>query len=415
MLIFQSFTSDCNPATRSRGLSRQVKRSWPTQLLGKTCLPMIYGFLALYFSAVCYAVPRQPSQQSQLSQLSQSAEDANLLRQDTDETGGQSVTPDQAAAEKVVAMISVLAPYRAEETLEGELRVFGTPTMDAICSRWGEGLNRVHPNLKIELSSVKGKKILQELVNHPRGVAMFAHPLKAEEIELLRQQGLKSPQQFEVGVQALGVFVHDSNPMTTISQQQFLKIFSSAEMNESGELVIPQISGEQETCDWTQVTWGDLGIFGEWQNKKIHLACRDEVSGTQIFLRERLLGGIPIRQPKTRLNSSAEVLAMIADDPQAVGLSNLRSRQVGARALQLFDGDQVIPCHDYSILVGQYPLVRKVTLVIDDDPENSQTLPAREFVKFALSQQGQRETILAGFFPVEPEITKAQLHRLERK
>jgi phosphate transport system substrate-binding protein len=320
---------------------------------------------------------------------------------------------DQAAAEKVVALISSLTPYRNQSPLEGDLKVFGTPTMDAIASRWSEGLSRVCSELNIQLSNVKGKQILQELQNHPDGVAMLAHPLKPEELQQLREQGLKSPRQVEVGVQALGIFVHESNPLTRISQQQFFKIFSSAELNKQGELVIPQISGEQDVCDWTQVTWGDLGVGGLWQEKKIHLACRDEISGTDIFLRERLLGGMPPRVPKVRFSSSAEVLAMIADDPQAVGLSNLRSRQEGVRALQLIDGERVISCDDYAVLTGQYPLVRKITLVFDYDPNNPRTTAAREFVKFALSQEGQRETVLAGFYPVEPEITKAQLHNLE--
>jgi ABC-type phosphate transport system substrate-binding protein len=82
------------------------------------------------------------------------------------------------------------------------------------------------------------------------------------------------------------------------------------------------------------------------------------------------------------------------------------------KSLKLLDGPNELSANDYSILTGAYPLVRKITLVVNANSEVGMQL-AKEFVKFAICQDGQRETIIAGFFPLDPPLIRAQKSKLE--
>lgn len=317
------------------------------------------------------------------------------------------VSPEQAAAEKVMAMLMATDPYCPMRETEGKLEVFGTPTMGALVNQWGEGFKRFHPSTELVISEMKGPSALSTLAKNPKGVVMIARPLTEDELETLKRSGLKSPMQVEVGLQALGVFVHASNPLTTIDQDQFLKIFAQGEQQENSERAT-----ETTAASPGQMTWGQLGLTGEWSSKPIQLIYRESTSGTHTFLKNQLLSQRKLREPKETYNSSMEVLQAIAADASAIGISNLRSTVSEARALTLQDGKTSIPCNDLAILSGEYPLVRRITLVFDAAGGEENSL-ACEFVKYAIGQDGQRETILSGFFPLDPPLLRAQLHKID--
>jgi phosphate transport system substrate-binding protein len=313
---------------------------------------------------------------------------------------------EQAAAEKVMSMLMAIDPYCPMEECKGQLSVFGTPTMGALVNQWSEGFKRFHPSVSIEISEMKGPPALNYLAQNPQGVAMIARPLTENELESLKQSGLKTPMQVEVGMQALGVFVNAANPLKTINQEQFLKVFAHSPNQE----LAAEESGENQQPQ--TVTWGELGLAGDWSSKPVHLVYRESTSGTHSFLKNQLLGQHKLRQPKETYNSSMEVLQAISSDPQAIGISNLRSSITDAQALTLQDGKSEIPCNDLAILNGEYPLVRKITLVFDAGG-GAANLAAREFVKYAMGQNGQRETVLSGFFPLDPPLLRAQTHKID--
>jgi phosphate transport system substrate-binding protein len=320
----------------------------------------------------------------------------------------QSVNSEQAAADKLLSMLMAIDPYCPSEELTGKLPVFGTPTMGALADQWAQGFNRFHSTVEIEISEMKGQSILNFLTENPHGVAMIARPLSNDELDAMKKGGLKNPMQVEVGQQALGVFVHESNPMTTVTQEQFLNLFSAGRKSDTKTATK---AGDEPNSD--KITWGDLGLTGDWKDKPVHLIFRESASGTHSFLKNQLLGEHVLRQPKETFQSSTEVLQAIAADPFAIGLSNLRSPINNVRVLTLLDGKVEIPCSDLSILTGEYPLVRRITLIFDAGAEPEQSI-AQEFVKYAICQDGQRETILSGFFPLDVPLLRAQLHKIER-
>jgi phosphate transport system substrate-binding protein len=309
---------------------------------------------------------------------------------------------EQEVTEKVLSLLMALEPYRNKEPLTGKLEVFGTPTMGSLAHRWAEGFKRFHPQAVIEISEMKGAATLKRLAQTPGGVAMISRPLYPAEMESLKNAGMKQPVQIEVGQQAMAVFVNSSNPLVGIDHQQFLKIFS---VDESGE---PNV----QTNSLGDLTWGELGVGGDWKSRPVHVIHRDAESGTQSFLKNQLLENRKMRPAKQTLESTKGVLETIARDPQAIGLSNLRSAMGEVKSLKLLQGTEEISCSDSAILDGAYPLVRRISLVVDAKSEKGLAL-ATEFVKFSVCQDGQREAILAGFFPLDPPLLRGEKAQLE--
>ncbi|HMO12839.1 MAG TPA: substrate-binding domain-containing protein [Pirellulaceae bacterium] len=316
------------------------------------------------------------------------------------QTQGQSVSASQAipnaearAAEKVMSILKSIDPYHPKAELSGEFAVFGSTTMNSLANQWVQGFNKFHVNANCELSTLKGEDALKHLVSQPSGVVLLSRPVKPEEFEWLKGQGLKDPMQFEVGREALAVFVHDSNPLSAVNAEQFMTVFTT----DGGDAI----------------TWGALGLVDAWAAKPVHLISRGDKSNVQTFLRDNLLVGKTLRSGKTVHDSNADLLAAIAADPTAIGISCLRASMSQCKPLALTDGHTTIPCDDYSVLTGEYPLVRPIMLVIDAGQTGEQSQLAKEFVKFAICQEGQRKTILAGFFPIDVPLSRAQLKYLD--
>lgn len=339
----------------------------------------------------------------------------------TSAQGGKDEPTEQDAAEMVLSILMALDPYQAKEAQTGKLAVFGTPTMGALANRWAEGFKRIHPKTEIEISEMKTAETLKRLTENPNGVAMISRPMTKEDIDELKKSGLSNPIQIEVGQQGLGVFVHSSNPLNGIDQQQFLKIFSQDLETKKTE---PKQAEPKQDVPGTAATetkapnpqavlmWGEIGLTGQWSNMPVHLICRDEASGTHAFLKNQLVGEREVRAAKQICDSSKEVLETIASDPNAIGITNVRSAMSNVKALKLLQGTEELPANDYSILTGAYPLVRKITLVVDSKSDAGMQL-AKEFVKFAICQDGQRETVVAGFFPLDAPRMRAQKLQLE--
>ncbi len=81
-----------------------------------------------------------------------------------------------------------------------------------------------------------------------------------------------------------------------------------------------------------------------------------------------------------------------------------------ARPLQLQAGGNLIPSDDLAILTGQYPLVRPLSIVVDlGNPDRARIV---EFLRYILSQSGQAENVLAGYFPVDLPRLRAEIAEL---
>jgi phosphate transport system substrate-binding protein len=300
----------------------------------------------------------------------------------------------RGSVEQLTAMLRTIDPYRPNSDVSGKVQVFGSTSMDALAHGWVTGFTQFHSRAKVEISAAGSEKAFSQLLSNPSSIAMLSRPVKPEELSELKQQGLKQPVAFVVAREALSVFVHATNPTSSISGEQLRMIFTTDSPTEN-------------------LVWSALGATGAWATRPIHVISRSENSGTQMFLSDFVFEGANMRSGVSSHISNAEVLQALEKDPLAIAICGYRSSGNSVKQLQLMAGNRSIPSDDHAVLSGLYPLMRPLTLVLDMGQSDSNAKNSQEFVRYALCQAGQTQAILVGFFPVDPPLLRAGLQQLE--
>ena len=318
------------------------------------------------------------------------------------------IAQDRAAAPKavqggpsvpeIVSRLQAIDPYLPPKTnapkLDGTVIVHGSTAMDSMAHIWATGFKEFHSQVKVEISASGSHEAFEHLVKNPSCVAMLSHPVREDEVQALKAKGLKEPVAFVVAREALGVFVHKSNPVQAITGEQLRAVFTT-----DGKAEAP--------------TWGMLGATGDWATKPIHVIARSESSGTQVFLRDVVFGGSTMREGVSKHISNAETLTAVTADPLGIAICGLKSSGASVRSLSLKNGNNLIPSDEHAVLNGQYPLTREMTVVLDMGQTDANAKAAKEFVHYALCQAGQAAAISASYFPVDLPLLRASLHKFQ--
>lgn len=313
------------------------------------------------------------------------------------QAGGERRIPQSgdtgSAIERLTAMLQAIEPYRPQGEVSQTVQVFGSTSMDGLAHGWVSGFEHFHPQAQVEVTAAGYDAATKELITNPSAIAMFARPVTEQELEDMRKAGLKRPMAFTVAREALTVFVNSSNPVASISGQQLGTVFTSD--NSSAKL-----------------TWSAVGAVGEWASKPLNVIARTEESGTQLFLSQFVFRQSSMRPPTSSHPSNAEVLQAVSADPLSIAICGYRSSGRTIKPLPLALGESIIACDDLTVLSGRYPLMRPLTLVVDLGQTDAKAKASQEFVRYALSQSGQSQAILVGFFPVDLPLLRAGLEHL---
>lgn len=106
----------------------------------------------------------------------------------------------------------------------------------------------------------------------------------------------------------------------------------------------------------------------------------------------------------------------IATDLGAIGYSGIGYKTSDVRALPLaLEGSNnfVEPTYE-NALSGDYPLTRFLYVYINKKPGSPADPQTLEFLKFALSKQGQEIVIKDGYYPLPGEAVSDALEKLTK-
>jgi len=176
-------------------------------------------------------------------------------------------------------------------------------------------------------------------------------------------------QEIVLALDGLAIVVHPGNPLRTLSKAQLQAVFSG------------------RITDWSA-----LDNSGQGPGRRIALRARDEKSGTWESFRTLVLGNAALMPGAQRYESTAQLAASVAADPNAIGFVGLVGVQ-GVRALAISDGGLAVGPSTDEVAVEDYPLSRRLYLYLPPRP----TALAREFVDFALANRGQAVVERVGF------------------
>jgi phosphate transport system substrate-binding protein len=297
------------------------------------------------------------------------------------------------SVEEMRAVLESIDPYLPQAEVAGEVDVFGSTSMDTMAHGWAIGFKKFHPKAKIVISAEGSETVFARLAKNPASVGMVSRPLTQEELAKLKEIGLKNPVALMVAREALGVFVHKDNPLDAVSYEDLIKLFCKSDESEDP-------------------TWAVIGLGEAYAKEPIDVVGRDAGSGTDRFLEQFLFRNRSLRKSASTAESNTKAIAEVEKNPYAVTIGGLKAGSHDARALHLRQGETVIPSTDHAILVGNYPLTRPLTLILDLGQTGDQVQASREFARYAISQAGQAQAILAGFFPFDPPTLRAEQAKL---
>ena len=243
----------------------------------------------------------------------------------------------------------------------------GSDTLVNVAQAWAEEYQTVNPGVVVAVSGGGSGTGIAALINGTVDIANASRAIKDSEAELARQGG-NEPVEHVVGYDALVVFLHQDNPMTTMSIPQLAEIFGDG---------------------GTYTSWTDLGVeVPGCQNQEIVVVSRQNNSGTYAYFREAILGGTRDYRLGTRdLHGSKDVVDLVEKTPCAIGYSGLAYTtnhiKMACIATET-DGD----CVDPSVGTasdGSYPIARPLLMYTSGQPAGK----VREYLDWILSSTGQ--------------------------
>jgi phosphate transport system substrate-binding protein len=202
---------------------------------------------------------------------------------------------------------------------------------------------------------------------------------------------------------ALMIFVHSSNPVRSLSTAQLERIFGSS--------------------DHRLRTWGELGVGGPRARRPIHIYGfstdndKSQIFSQLVFAQDEQWSD-SLRQFRNGAgpdaDAGAQIVQAVANDPDAIGISNVHYATPGVKALPLATPDHPAPIAPSreNVASRAYPLTRSVYMVFD--PEALRMSPAvGEFLRYVLSEQGSEAVAKEGeYLPLPPEVAARELHDL---
>jgi phosphate transport system substrate-binding protein len=293
-----------------------------------------------------------------------------------------------------------LSDYIKVQGVAGNLNSVGSDTLNNLLTFWAEGFRKKYPNVNIQIEGKGSSTAPPALIEGTSQLGPMSRKMKDKESQAFESKFGYKPTAIGVALDSLAVFINKDNPISGLSLQQVDAIFSK---NRKGG----------EARDIT--TWGELGLTGEWANKPISLYGRNSASGTYGYFKEKALFKGDFKDTVKEQPGSASVVLGVTEDKAGVGYSGIGYKTSGVKAIPLGkkDGDKQYEPSYENVLNGSYPLGRLLYIYVAKEPNRPLPTLVKEFLKYALSKEGQEIVVKDGYLPLTAEVAKKQLGLLD--
>jgi phosphate transport system substrate-binding protein len=253
----------------------------------------------------------------------------------------------------------------------------GSDTLVNVAQAWAEAYGDVDPSTAVAVSGGGSGTGISAMINGTVDIANASRKMKTREVEAAQANGV-DPVEWIVGFDALAVYVHEDNPIESITLEQLKGIYGEGGSIES---------------------WSDIGIEIPGANSpEIIRVSRQNNSGTYVYFREAVLG----KEGEYKLGSldmhgSKDVVDLVEKTPGAIGYSGLAYATDHVKLVPVIsaEGESVSPSVA-SASNGSYPIARPLLMYTAGQPEGV----VKEYLDWVLSDAGQRILLEKGYAPV---------------
>ena len=315
-----------------------------------------------------------------------------------------------------------LPDYAPEGALAGELHLMGTDVMDTLTVSWLEIFRQAHPRVEATQEARGANTTFPGLLSGLSQLGTLSREATTQEMAAFTKKFGYPPTAIRATLgtyDAFGlsppvvIFVHQDNPLRATTLSQLEEIYAR---------------GGQIT------TWGQLGLTGDWADRRIAVWGLRLPNGTATFFQNAAMHGRefrptmivrPAAEPLSRsaqrapnggVQAFVDILAGVAADRFAIGYAAPGYETNGVRPLELapIAGTRAISPTRENVASLRYPLVRFTYLYLNRAPGQPLDPKVKEFLRIVLSRQGQElVTQHSGFLPLPAKIIREELAKLQ--
>ncbi len=250
------------------------------------------------------------------------------------------------------------------------LTIKGSDTMVILGQRLAEEYMKKNPGAVVQVNGGGSGTGIAALINGTVDLAQSSRPMKDDEKAKTKASRGADVVEQAVALDALAVFVHQSNPVRQLTVAQVKDIFQGKVKN------------------WSQVGG---------PNAPIVLYGRESSSGTYDYFREHVLSKEDFAPAVQTLQGTAAIINAVGRDKNGIGYGGIAyAKDVRPIAIAAAGGSAVAPSEE-TVANGTYPLARKLFFYYP------QTAPERvtKFVQWSLTPEAQGLVSKVGYFPLQ--------------
>ena len=259
----------------------------------------------------------------------------------------------------------------------------GSDTMVNVAQAWAEVYAQKQPGVTVAVSGGGSGTGFSALINGTVDIANASREIKQSEIDAVRNARGVAPKEFTVGYDALAVYLHANNPISSISFATLSSIF-----------------GEGGAAN----KWSDLNVtVPGCPSGEIVRVSRQNNSGTYAYFREVVLGEKEFKLGSRDMHGSKDVVDLVVNTPCAIGYSGLgyATAAVKMPCVSAADGSACITPTESTAQDRSYPISRPLFMYTTGEPTGA----VKAYLDWILSDEGQCILMKAGYAPLRADLS----------
>ena len=271
---------------------------------------------------------------------------------------------------KIAAILLVVMTIGFSFTTLNKITVKGSDTMVILSQKWAEVYMQKNPGATIQVTGGGSGVGIAALINGSTDIANSSRPMKASEVDKLKQRYNTLGIEIPCAKDGLSVFLNKGNKVSELTIAQIGAIFSGKITN-----------------------WKDVG----GADANIKLYGRENSSGTYVYFKDNVVKR-DYSLTCQSLPGTAAIVNAVKKDKYAIGYGGAAYAE-GVKDCKVKKDDKtpgVYPTAE-TIKNKTYPITRYLYMYLKSRP----TGETKKFVDWILSPEGQKLITSVGYFPVK--------------
>jgi phosphate transport system substrate-binding protein len=328
-------------------------------------------------------------------------------------------------ADPAVRFVDALPLYAPAGKVSGTIRLWGHGSpkhdfMGRLMNVWIAGFAKYQPEVKFENHMYGTASAIGALYTGAGDIAILGEEISPAAATAFEREKHYAPTGIQIATGSLDVNFFDYAHMIFVPKDNPLKGLTLAQLDAA-------FGAEHRRGPRNLRTWGELGLTGEWTDRRIQPYGWQVDVDFALFFRETVLENSHrwntdlkefvhvLRPDGTQYDHGQQILDTLAKDPAGIAISNLRYANPAVRPLPLArtDGEPYYEPTKANLIAQTYPLVRIIPAFIDVAPGRLVDPKVREFLRYLLSREGQQALVHdSDYLPLGADAIRRQLEKL---